>query len=147
VYLDDLPRLRRRLERHGAHGDLVLIGRRQPRSNNSWMHNSERLVKGTSRCTLLIHPDDARDRGLADGESAKLSSATGTVEVAIDVSDTIMPGVVSLPHGWGHHREGVLLSVAARHPGVSANDVTDENRVDELTGTAALSGVPVRLEA
>jgi anaerobic selenocysteine-containing dehydrogenase len=144
-YLDDLPRLRRHL-REGSHG-LVLIGRRQLRSNNSWMHNSERLVKGKPRCTLLIHPDDAAERGLTDGEPASLSSATGTIEVPVEITDTIMPGVVSLPHGWGHTRPGVRLTVATAHPGASINDVTDEHFVDALTGTAALSGVPVTVRA
>ncbi|EHR48574.1 anaerobic dehydrogenase, typically selenocysteine-containing [Saccharomonospora marina XMU15] len=146
VYLNDLPRLRRLLARQRDDA-LVLIGRRQLRSNNSWMHNSERLVKGKPRCTLLVHPDDARERGLTDGGSAKLSSAKGTVEVTVEVTDAIMQGVVSLPHGWGHHRTGVLLGVATRQPGVSVNDVTDEHLVDELTGTAAFSGVPVHLQA
>jgi anaerobic selenocysteine-containing dehydrogenase len=144
-YLDDLPRLRRRL-REGGDG-LVLIGRSQLRSNNSWMHNSERLVKGRPRCTLLIHPDDAAERGLTDGELAALSSATGTIEVPVEITDTIMPGVVSLPHGWGHTRPGVRLAVATAHPGASINDITDEHFVDVLTGTAALSGVPVTVRA
>ncbi|RBM19349.1 dehydrogenase [Prauserella sp. PE36] len=142
-YLDDVPRLRGLLERERT--GLVLIGRRQLRSNNSWMHNSERLVKGKPRCTLLVHPDDARERGLDDGDRALLSSASGTIAVPVEVTDAIMPGVVSLPHGWGHHRDGVRLGVAAAHAGVSANDVTDERLVDALTGTAALSGVPVEL--
>lgn len=148
-YLDDLPRLRGRLTEwsHDGDGGLVLIGRRQLRSNNSWMHNSERLVKGRSRCTLLIHPDDAAERGLADGQAVLLSSTAGTIEVPAEITDSIMPGVVSLPHGWGHARPGVRLSVAAEHPGASVNDVTDEHFVDVLTGTAALSGVPVQVVA
>ncbi|PRX47837.1 anaerobic selenocysteine-containing dehydrogenase [Prauserella shujinwangii] len=144
VYLDDVPRLRRLLDRPPRE-DLVLIGRRQLRGNNSWMHNYERLVKGRDRCTLLVNPADARERGLADGDLATVSSAAGTIEVPVEVTDAIMPGVVSLPHGWGHRRPGVLLRVATRHAGVSANDVTDEHHLDALTGTAALSGVPVRV--
>jgi anaerobic selenocysteine-containing dehydrogenase len=144
-YLDDLPRLRGRLA--APPDGLVLIGRRQLRSNNSWMHNSERLVKGKPRCTLLMHPDDAAARGLADGDSAELSSAAGTIDVPVELTDAIMPGVVSLPHGWGHARPGVRLGVASAHPGVSINDVTDEQRVDALTGTAAFSGVPVAVRA
>src|SRR5690606_29368753 len=139
-YLDDLPRLRRRMEAWEP-GELVLIGRRQLRSNNSWMHNSQRLVKGKPRCTLLVHPSDAQRLGLADGEEALLSSAVG------EVSDEVMPGVVSLPHGWGHGRRGVRLSVATKNPGVSINDVTDDSCVDELTGTAALSGQRVTVRA
>ncbi|WP_367115100.1 molybdopterin dinucleotide binding domain-containing protein [Actinophytocola sp.] len=140
-YLADLPRLRGRLT--ATRDGLVLIGRRQLRSNNSWMHNSERLVKGRDRCTLLIHPDDAAARSLTNGATARLATRAGVVEVPVEVTDAIMPGVVSLPHGWGHGRPGVRLSVAAAHPGVSVNDVTDERLVDALTGTAAVSGVPV----
>ncbi|ASR33709.1 dehydrogenase [Prauserella marina] len=146
IYLDDVPRLRALLDRPVRDG-LVLIGRRQVRSNNSWMHNSERLVKGKDRCTLLVHPDDADERGLADGDLAVLSSAVGTIEVPVEITDTVMRGVVSLPHGWGHDRKGTRLRVAERHPGVSVNDVTDERLVDELTGAAVLSGIPVSLAA
>ncbi|MGH3432603.1 MAG: molybdopterin-dependent oxidoreductase, partial [Thermocrispum sp.] len=145
-YLDDLDRLRDRLDSFTP-GELVLIGRRQLRSNNSWLHNSARLVKGKPRCTLLVNPDDAERRGLVDGEPAALSSAVGEVEVPVEVSDAMMPGVVSLPHGWGHGRRGVRLGVAAEHPGVSINDVTDERCVDELTGTAAFSGQRVTVGA
>lgn len=125
----------------------MLIGRRQLRSNNSWMHNSERLVKGRPRCTLLINPADAAERGLIDGATAELSTTSGTVEVPVQVTDEIMPGVVSLPHGWGHGRAGVRLTVAAAHPGASVNDLTDEHFVDALTGTAALSGVSIEVRA
>jgi anaerobic selenocysteine-containing dehydrogenase len=142
-YLDDLPRLRARLA--APPDGLVLIGRRQLRSNNSWMHNSERLVKGKPRCILLMHPDDAAARGVTDGQTVELSSAAGTIEVPVEITDAIMPGVVSLPHGWGHGRPGVRLAVASAHPGASINDVTDEHFVDALTGTAALSGVPVQV--
>ena len=145
-YLGDLPRLRRRMEQWQP-GELVLIGRRQLRSNNSWMHNSPRLVKGKPRCNLLVHPDDAQRLGLADGEQAVLSSAVGEVHVPVKVSDEVMPGVVSLPHGWGHDRPGVRLSVASRHAGASINDVTDDKCIDELTGTAALSGQRVTVRA
>ncbi|HEY8153778.1 MAG TPA: molybdopterin-dependent oxidoreductase [Myxococcota bacterium] len=141
----DLPRLARRLAepaRLGADG-LVLISRRTLRSNNSWMHNSERLVSGRHRCVLLIHPEDAAQRGLAEGARVTLKSRAGEIEVPIQVSDEIMPGVVSLPHGWGHGRPGTRLGVAAAHPGASVNDVTDESFIDPVSGAAALSGVPV----
>jgi anaerobic selenocysteine-containing dehydrogenase len=150
-YLADLSRLRARLAALIGDGiirsdrPLVLIGRRHLRSNNSWMHNSERLVKGRPRCTLLVHPSDAAAHGLADREVALLSSRVGAVEVPVEVTDSIMPGVVSLPHGWGHGRGGMRLSVATAHPGVSLNDVTDERFVDALTGNAAVSGIPVSL--
>jgi anaerobic selenocysteine-containing dehydrogenase len=145
-YLDDLDRLHGRME-SWAPGELVLIGRRQLRSGNSWLHNSARLVKGKPRCTLLVNPVDGERYGLADGAPAVLSSAAGQVEVPVEVTDEMMPGVVSLPHGWGHSRPGVRLGVASRHAGASINDVTDEQFVDELTGTAALSGQRVKVRA
>ena len=146
--VDDLARLRERLDSWTADPDqLVLIGRRHLRSNNSWMHNSASLMegKGHPTCTLLVHPTDAERYGLVDGSMASVTSGVGAVDVPVEVSDEVMPGVVSLPHGWGHDREGARLRVAARRPGVSLNDVTDERFVDVLTGTAALSGVPVTL--
>lgn len=124
---------------------LVLIGRRDVRSNNSWLHNSERLVKGARRCTLLMHPQDARSRGLADGARVRLSSRTGAIEVELEISDTMRPGVVSLPHGWGHDRAGARLRVAACNPGASLNDVTDESLVDPVSGAAAVNGVAVEV--
>jgi anaerobic selenocysteine-containing dehydrogenase len=141
VFLDDLQRL----ALVTAPSGLVMIGRRDLRSNNSWMHNSERLVKGPARCTLLIHPDDAAARGLADGARAKVASARGSIELPVETTDAMMPGVVSVPHGWGHGRVGVKLSVAARVPGASINDVIDPARIDELSGTAALTGQPVEV--
>jgi len=115
------------------------------RSNNSWMHNNASLMegKGHPTCTLLVHPADATRYQLVDGEPASVTSAAGTIEVPVEISDEVMTGVVSLPHGWGHNRVGAQLGVAAKHPGSSINDVTDETFVDTLTGTAALSGVPV----
>jgi anaerobic selenocysteine-containing dehydrogenase len=145
LFLEDLPRLVRRLEA-GAPEALTLIGRRQVRSNNSWMHNAERLMRGKDRCTLLLHPQDAESRGVRDGDRVRVKSRVGEVEVPAEVSDEMLPGVVSLPHGWGHHRPGVTLTVASRHPGASANDLTDERQVDELSGNAVLSGVPVEVE-
>jgi anaerobic selenocysteine-containing dehydrogenase len=146
LYLDDLPRLRARLaawSAAGADGELVLIGRRHLRSNNSWCHNSTRLVKGKPRCTLLIHPDDAASRGITDGDTVELASKSGRVRVPAEVSDEIMRGVVSLPHGWGHDRSGTRLGVASVTPGASVNDVTSEDRFDALSGNAALSGLGV----
>ncbi len=128
-------------------GGLRLIGRRHLRSNNSWMHNSERLMKGRARHHLLVHPDDLADRGLADGQLVRVRSRTGTVEVEARASTDVMRGVVSLPHGFGHHRAGARLRVASRTPGVSVNDLTDPERLDPLSGNAALNGVPVTVEA
>jgi anaerobic selenocysteine-containing dehydrogenase len=127
--------------------DLVLIGRRQLRSNNSWMHNSPRLMKGADRCTALLHPDDADARGLADGQLVKVSSRIGSIEVPLEVSDEMRAGVVSIPHGFGHGREGVGWRVAAAHGGASMNDITDPAIVDRVTGNAAFNAVPVRVEA
>jgi anaerobic selenocysteine-containing dehydrogenase len=123
-----------------------LIGRRHLRSNNSWMHNSQRLVKGKPRCTLIIHPDDAAARGLIAGDTIALRSKAGEVRAPIEISDEIMRGVVSLPHGWGHDREGVRLGVAREHAGVSANDVTEDTFVDPFSGMGALNGVRVAVE-
>jgi anaerobic selenocysteine-containing dehydrogenase len=142
----DLPRLAARRDGDGG-GTLSLIGRRDLRSNNSWMHNSLRLVKGKPRCTLVMHPDDAGARGLVDGQTVTVRSRVGAVEAPLEVSDEVMRGVVSLPHGWGHARAGVKLAVAERHAGVSCNDITDEDLVDELCGNAALNGVPVTVSA
>ncbi len=128
-------------------GELLLIGRRDLRSNNSWMHNSQRLVKGPERCTLLMHPDDARARGLSAGQTVDVRSRVGSVPVRLELTEAVMPGVVSLPHGWGHGRPGVQLRVAATHPGVSLNDLTDDRAVDLLLGTAAFSGTPVHVTA
>jgi anaerobic selenocysteine-containing dehydrogenase len=146
---DDLQRLRARFfPRADGAGDagLVLIGRRELRSNNSWMHNSERLVRGKPACTLLMHPADAARLGIGDGQRVRITSRTGSVEVDAELSDDLMPGVVSLPHGWGHSREGIRLRTAQRYPGVSANDVTDDGAVDALSGNAAFNGTPVEVE-
>lgn len=125
--------------------DLMLIGRRELRSNNSWMHNSDRLMRGKDRCTLLMHPTDAAARGLSAQQSVTVASRVGQVTLPLEISDEVMPGVVSMPHGWGHDRAGVRLRVAQRRAGVSINDLTDEVFLDDLTGNAAFSGVPVRV--
>ncbi|WP_219064184.1 molybdopterin oxidoreductase family protein [Pseudomonas sp. UMAB-08] len=128
-------------------GELLLIGRRHVRSNNSWMHNYHRLVKGKPRHQLLMHPDDLSSRGLTDGQWVRVSSRVGVVEVHVLGSVEMMPGVVSLPHGWGHARPGVHMSIASEQPGVSANDLTDEHQLDALSGNAVLNGVPVHVAA
>jgi anaerobic selenocysteine-containing dehydrogenase len=125
--------------------DLQLIGRRHLRSNNSWMHNSERLVKGRDRCTLMIHPETAANRGIVNLEKVQIESRVGKVEIAVEITDEIMPNVVSIPHGFGHARKGVHLDIATAHAGVSLNDLTDDLLIDELTGNSAFSGVPVRI--
>jgi anaerobic selenocysteine-containing dehydrogenase len=126
-------------------GDLVLIGRRQLRSKNSWMHNTDRLVKGPPRCTLLVHPIDAASRHLASGDLARLGSEAGAVVVPVELTDAMLQGVVSLPHGWGHDRDGTRLAVAGEHPGASVNDVTSDAHLDTLSGNAGFNGLSVTL--
>ena len=139
----DVARLHEALGREHDPEGLVLIGRRQLRSNNSWMHNLPRLVSGPERCTLHVHPDDAARLGLADGELAEVRSRTGAVHAPVEVTDRVMAGVVSLPHGWGHDAPGARLGVAAEHAGVNANALGDEELVDALSGNAVLNGIPV----
>jgi anaerobic selenocysteine-containing dehydrogenase len=147
VFVHDLPRLREALAKFEAQaqGALVMISRRQLRSNNSWGHNSERMVKGRERCTLLVNPADALQRDLRTGDRARVASRVGAIEAPVEVSDEMMPGVVCLPHGFGHAREGVRMRVASAHAGVSVNDITDEAQLDTLCGTSTLSGVPVEV--
>ncbi|WP_191487410.1 molybdopterin oxidoreductase family protein [Pseudomonas sp. FEN] len=128
-------------------GELLMIGRRHVRSNNSWMHNYHRLVKGKPRHQLLMHPDDLASRGLENGQRVRVSSRVGMIEVEVLASLEMMPGVVSLPHGWGHARPGVKMGIASGQPGSSANDLTDERQLDVLSGNAALNGVPVTVAA
>ena len=130
-----------------AADELLMIGRRHVRSNNSWMHNYHRLVKGKPRHQLLMHPDDLASRGLSDGQRVRVSSRVGQIEVEVLGSLDMMKGVVSLPHGWGHARPGVHMTIASAQPGSSANDLTDECQLDELSGNAALNGVPVTVAA
>jgi hypothetical protein len=141
----DVERLRASVDRLAAQ-PLMLVGRRHLRSNNSWMHNIEVLVKGKPRCTLQVHPDDAAEIGLTDGGYAVVRSRVGSVEAPVEVTDAIRPGVVSLPHGWGHGVEGTRLRVARERAGVNSNVLTDEAALDPLSGTSVLNGIPVTLE-
>ncbi len=141
----DVPRLREELDRT-ADG-MVLIGRRQLRSNNSWMHNVAPLVKGKPRCTAWLHPDDAARLGLEEGALAHVSSRAGELDVPVEITDAIMPGVVSIPHGWGHDADGTRLSVAREHAGVNSNLLGDEQVVDPVSGNAVLNGIPVQVRA
>ncbi|MDQ3728184.1 MAG: molybdopterin oxidoreductase family protein [Actinomycetota bacterium] len=145
----DVPRLSGRLADgawNGSGPEMVLIGRRQLRSNNSWMHNLNALVKGKDRCTALVNPLDAERLGISDGGRARVRSAAGEIEVPVEVSDEMMPGVVSVPHGWGHDVDGVRMAVASGHPGVNSNLLADESGVDAPSGNAVLNGIPVELE-
>ncbi|MFL6051722.1 MAG: molybdopterin oxidoreductase family protein [Actinoallomurus sp.] len=125
---------------------LVLIGRRHLRSNNSWMHNLPGLVRGSNRCTLQVNPEDADRLGLKDARTVKVTSTGGTIEAEVEVTAEVLPGVVSLPHGWGHGRPGTRMSVAAAHAGVNANALTDPLALDPLSGNAVLNGVPVEVQ-
>jgi len=126
---------------------LLLVGRRHLRSNNSWMHNVPSLVSGQARCTLQMHPEDAAERGLEHGDLADLASRVGRVRAPVEITGDIMPGVVSLPHGWGHDQPGVRMQTAASQPGVNSNTLTDGEMLDNLSGNAVLNGIPVVVEA
>jgi anaerobic selenocysteine-containing dehydrogenase len=140
----DLARLKSRMpERRDG---LVLIGRRNLRTSNSFMHNLPALVKGPNPCTLQVSLDDARRLGLADGGAARISSRAGTVVAPVEITADLMPGVVSLPHGWGHDAAGSRLEVARAHAGVNANTLTDDRAYDRASGTAVLFGTPVTVE-
>ena len=147
LYVDDLPRLNA-VKSHPARDEnypFDLIGRRLVKSHNTWTQNSERLVKGKNPCTLEVHPEDAQVLGISKGQLVKISSIVGEVEIEVVITDDIQKGVVSMPQGWGHNQKGTKMSVAAKQPGVSINDLTDANRVDTLTGNAALNGTPVAI--
>lgn len=145
--LADLPRLAEGLKQAGER-EFLLIGRRHVRDNNSWMHNSRRLVKGKPRCTLLVNPQDAEEFALGEGDLVRVESDAGAIVAPVQISDAMMPGVVSLPHGYGHDLQGVKADIAKTvAPGVSCNNVTDLNYLDDLSGNAAVNGVPVSLTA
>jgi anaerobic selenocysteine-containing dehydrogenase len=140
----DLPRLQARIDSTDDDG-LRLVSRRHLRSKNSWLHNVKVLVKGKDRCTLLVHPEDAAEVGLVDGGRARVTSEAGSVEVPVEVSDEMMPGVVSLPHGWGHDRPGTRLSVAREHAGVNNNLLAPTHFYDTLSNNHAVNGIPVEV--
>jgi anaerobic selenocysteine-containing dehydrogenase len=143
ILVGDVARLRAALEERRDPSTLVLIGRRHVRSNNSWMHNVSVLVKGRPRCTLEMHPDDASRAGLVSGGLAQVASRAGVVVAPVEVTDAMMPGVVSMPHGWGHDLPDVRMDVARRHAGVNSNVLSDDAFLDPLSGNAALNGIPV----
>lgn len=150
-FMADLPRLNKHFfESEPLHADsLLLIGRRHLKTNNSWLHNSKRMVKGTnhglSRCTAQLHPEDANKFQIADKQMIMVTSRVGQVMLPAEITDKIMPGVISIPHGWGHNKKGIQLQTAKEHAGVSVNDLTDEMVLDELSGNAVLNGVPVTI--
>lgn len=134
-------------EAASGNGSLVLVGRRDLRSNNSWMHNLRVLTRGKPRCTLHVHPDDARARSLSDGQTAQVTSRVGKVEAVVEVTEDVMAGVVSLPHGWGHDMAGSHMKVAEEFAGVNSNVLADDELVDPVSGNAVLNGIPVAVEA
>jgi anaerobic selenocysteine-containing dehydrogenase len=144
TFAADVDRLRTALE--GTGPDFLLIGRRQLRSNNSWLHNVPELVGGSNRCTLQLNPEDARRLGVGAGDMLRVISRSGTITAQAEPTDEVMRGVVSLPHGWGHDRPGTRTRTATENAGVSVNGVTDEQEIDPLSGNAVFNGVPVRLE-
>ncbi|WP_327291825.1 molybdopterin-dependent oxidoreductase [Streptomyces sp. NBC_01198] len=143
----DVPRLRAAVARGGDGQSLVLIGRRHLRSNNSWMHNVPALTGGSNRCTAQLHPEDAARLGLADGALARIKGDGGEITAAVEITDTLRRGVVCLPHGWGHDRNGTRLATASREPGANVNQLLDGSRLDPLSGTAVLNGFPIQVEA
>jgi anaerobic selenocysteine-containing dehydrogenase len=143
VVVADWPRLMAALHADGD-DSLLLIGRRHLRSNNSWMHNSQRLTRGTNHCAVLVHPDDAAARGIAEGDRVSITTPAGSIEAVAEISESVMAGVVCMPHGWGHaSRDGVGWSQAASLPGSSVNDITEDTRFDPLSGNAAVTALPV----
>ncbi len=143
MLMDDLKRPAADLGR--SIPELVIVGRRQLHGNNSWMHNLPVLAKGAARCIALINPNDAERLGLEDGGRARIAHDGRSIEAEIQITDEMMPGVVSLPHGWGHDQPGSQLEVAAAHPGANLNALMDENRRDPLSGNAVLSGMEVEM--
>lgn len=146
LYINDLQRLLKSKQPFAAN-QLLLIGRRHIRSNNSWMHNYHRLVKGKPRWQLLMHPNDLAARGLLDASQVTIKSRVGSVTTTVQASDEVMPGVVSLPHGWGHQGNGIKMTVASQQQGANCNKLTDDQLIDSLSGNAALNGVPVTVSA
>ncbi|MEW6078097.1 MAG: molybdopterin-dependent oxidoreductase [Thermodesulfobacteriota bacterium] len=150
VFTEELKRVSAALPALSAEDDgefdLRLVSRRNLMSNNSWMHNIERFHNKTNRCTAWISPGDAAARNVPAGGRVRVTSRAGRIELEAEITDRVMPGVVSIPHGWGHHYEGIRLSVAAGHAGVSVNDITDHEKLDSLSGNAVFSGVPVKVE-
>jgi anaerobic selenocysteine-containing dehydrogenase len=142
---EDVPRLAQRLDRSGE--DLVLTSRRHLRSNNSWLHNVAGLMRGRDRCTLLIHPQDAARHHVVDGQLAEVSTSEGSIEVVAEVTDEMMQGVVSLPHGWGHGIDGTRMDVANAHPGINTNLLNPAALVDVPSNTQVVNGVPCRVRS
>ena len=153
VFLKGLKKVVSELENHPYHklseNDFLLIGRRNLRTNNSWMHNIENLAKGKNKCTVMMHPSDAEKHDLEEAVAVLVTSETGEITIPLEITDTLMPGVVSIPHGFGHIKKGTQLDIASKkeNAGVSVNDITDHNRIDPVTGNAAFSGQIVQISS
>ena len=146
LFAENLSKVLARVKK-SSNDKLLLVGRRHLKSNNSWMHNMKILTKGSLSCTLQVHPDDAARLGLSHGAPARVTSRVGSLVAPVEVTDAIRAGVVSLPHGWGHNVRGTKLSVAAEKPGVNSNILTDDERIDELSGNAVLNAIPVTVQS
>ncbi|TGK79146.1 molybdopterin oxidoreductase family protein [Leptospira noumeaensis] len=147
ILKEDLPRLKNKFSEwekfSSDKSQFLLIGRRHLRSNNSWMHNLPKLMTGKSRCTIMIHPEDASTLGISNDEEVIVESSVGKIQIPAEITDELMKGVVSIPHGFGHNRGGTNQKVATEFSGVSINDLTDDQSIDEFSGNAAFSGVKV----
>jgi anaerobic selenocysteine-containing dehydrogenase len=143
VLIADVRRLDESLERLADPSRLLLTGRRHVRSNNSWMHNVRVLMKGKSRCTMHVNPTDATRLGLVDGGTARVSSRSGAIEIAVEVTDAVMAGVVSIPHGFGHGHQGARMGIAADNAGANTNVIVPGDMIDPLSGNGVLTGIPV----
>jgi anaerobic selenocysteine-containing dehydrogenase len=141
----DLVRLEASIDK-ADDSQMLLVGRRELKSNNSWMHNIKVLTKGSLSCTAHVHPDDAARLGLSDGGTVRITSRVGSVDAPVEVTDSVRQGVVSLPHGWGHGVAGTQMNVAAEKAGVNSNILTDDQVMDPLSGNAALNAIPVTLQ-
>jgi anaerobic selenocysteine-containing dehydrogenase len=148
IFVEDLPRLRAEFDNPAVAGpnDMLLIGRRHVRDMNTWLHNLNTYVRGKNRCTLKVHPDDAQRIGLSNGGIARISSRVGAAQVQVEVSDEIMPGVVSLPHGFGHRFRETEQTIAKNVlPGISCNDLIDDEVLDIASGTSVVNGAAVQV--
>ena len=151
VFLKGLEKVKAELVAHPYASldkkDFLLIGRRHLRTNNSWMHNIENLAKGKNKCTVMMHSLDAQKLQLQENQEVQVQSSTGSIQIPLEITDTLMPGVISIPHGFGHTKKGVQLDIAMKpeNAGVSVNDITDEKRLDPVTGNAAFSGQIVQI--
>ncbi|MEL6556830.1 MAG: molybdopterin-dependent oxidoreductase [Bacteroidota bacterium] len=149
IFTDELQKLTAEFSKASVEkdaGDFALIGRRHLRSNNSWLHNTEKLMAGKNRCTVMMHPSDSELVGVANQEEVTVTSGSGSIRIPVEITEDMMPGVVSIPHGFGHHKNGIKLGVASKYPGVSVNDLTDHQALDSLTGNAAFSSVRVAIK-